>query len=282
MSSNPESSRAHCRRIAFVGGGTMARSLIGALINGGARADAIAVAEPNAQARQTLAHDFAIITHDNACAAASGADVLVLAVKPQLLRSVCAELAEIVAQTRPLVISIAAGIRIAQLRDWFATPLAIVRAMPNTPTLIGAGATGLIATPEVDAAQRAQAEMIFAGAGYVVWIEDEHLMDTVTALSGSGPAYFFVLVEALEDAAVAQGLPRETARALATQTCLGAGRMLAEVKESPTTLRERVTSPGGTTAAALDVFVKGGLHELAAQAMEAATRRGRELSEQYG
>ena len=281
MLSNPHFPNPNPGTIAFIGGGNMARSLIGALIHGGVRADAIAVVEPNAQVRQMLAHDFAVITHGNARAAASAADVLVLAIKPQLLKSVCAELAEIVAHTRPLVISIAAGIRIAQLLEWFGAPLAIVRAMPNTPALIGAGATGLIANEQVGAAQRAQAETIFAGAGRAVWIEREDLMDAVTALSGSGPAYFFALVEALEDAAVAQGLPREAARVLATQTCLGAGRMLVEDGESPAMLRERVTSPGGTTTAALDVFAKGGLRELAARAMDAATRRGRELSEQY-
>jgi pyrroline-5-carboxylate reductase len=269
-------------RIAFIGGGNMARSLISALIRAGTRADAIAVAEPNADLRAALARDFDVPTHVHARDAARGADVLVLAVKPQVLKSVCAELADVVAGTRPLVISIAAGIRIAQLRDWLGSDgLPIVRSMPNTPALIGAGATGLIANDAASPEQRAEAEAILGTAGSTVWIDHEDLMDTVTALSGSGPAYFFLLVEALEDAAVAQGLPRATARALATQTCHGAGRMLVEDGEPPTVLRERVTSPGGTTAAALDAFSSGGLRDLVASAIDAATRRGRELSEKY-
>ncbi|MFC5491189.1 pyrroline-5-carboxylate reductase [Dokdonella soli] len=269
------------RSIAFIGGGNMARSLIGALIRGGARAGSIAVAEPNAELRDALARDFGVAVHDAARTAAQGADVLVLAVKPQVLKTVCTDLAKVAAASRPLVISIAAGIRIEQLRAWFDTDLPIVRAMPNTPALIGAGATGLIANDSTSAEQRAQAEAILGAAGRTVWIEREELMDTVTALSGSGPAYFFLLVEALEEAAVAQGLPREAARALATQTCLGAGRMLVEDGESPARLRERVTSPGGTTAAALDAFAAGDLRGLVAAAVDAATRRGRELSEQY-
>jgi pyrroline-5-carboxylate reductase len=268
-------------RIAFVGGGNMARSLVGALIRGGLQADSIAVAELNADLRARLARDFGVTTHEHACDAAHGADAVVLAVKPQVMKSVCAELTGVVAAARPLVISIAAGIRIAQLRDWLGSDLPIVRSMPNTPALIGAGATGLIANDSTSAEQRGQAEAILGAAGSTVWIDREDQMDTVTALSGSGPAYFFLLVETLEDAAVAQGLPRATARALATQTCLGAGRMLVEDGEPPTVLRERVTSPGGTTAAALDAFAGGGLRDLVAAAIDAATRRGRELSEKY-
>ena len=156
--------------------------------------------------------------------------------------------------------------------------LPIVRCMPNTPALIGAGATGLFANAQASAAQRERAETILGAAGRTAWIESEELMDTVTALSGSGPAYFFLLVEALEDAAVAQGLPRETARMLASQTCLGAGRMLVEGDEAPGKLRERVTSPGGTTAAALNTFEAGHFRELVAKAVDAAAQRSKELS----
>jgi pyrroline-5-carboxylate reductase len=219
--------------------------------------------------------------HDSALAAAKGADVIVLAVKPQVMKAVCVELAASIAQARPLLISIAAGIRIDQLAAWLGGELPIVRSMPNTPALIGAGATGMIANHAASAAQRDQAAVILGAAGTTVWIDDEDMMDTVTALSGSGPAYFFLLVEALEDAAVAQGLPRATARVLATQTCFGAGRMLAEDGEPPTVLRERVTSPGGTTAAALEAFADGNLRALVASAIAAATERGRELSERY-
>jgi pyrroline-5-carboxylate reductase len=267
--------------IAFIGGGNMARSLIGALVRAGAPASSIAVAEPNAELRAALARDFGVAVHERAHDAARGAHAIVLAVKPQVLKNVCAEIADAAASTRPMIVSIAAGIRIAQIQSWLGADLPVVRAMPNTPALIGAGATGLIANAATNAAQRAQAEALLGSAGSTVWIEREELMDTVTALSGSGPAYFFLLVEALEDAAVAQGLPRETARALAAQTCLGAGRMLVEDGEPPARLRERVTSPGGTTAAALDAFAAGDLRALAATALAAATRRGQELSDQY-
>jgi pyrroline-5-carboxylate reductase len=265
-------------RIAFIGGGNMARSLIGGLIRNGAPAKAIGVSEPNAELRDALARDFALAAHADNAAAARNADVLVLAVKPQVMKIVCADLRDIAQARRPLVISIAAGIRIGQLDDWLGGGAAIVRAMPNTPALIGAGATGAHANARVTAAQREIAQSILGATGSMVWIGDEALMDTVTALSGSGPAYFFLLVEALEDAAVAQGLPRETARELALQTCLGAGRMLREDAAAPAELRRRVTSPGGTTQAALESFAASGFTAIVTRAVAAATQRGRELS----
>ena len=264
--------------VAFIGGGNMARSLIGALIRGGVAARSIAVAEPDATTREALARDFGIVAHASSTDAVRGASTIVLAVKPQVLAGVCPEIGRVLGDAAPLIVSIAAGIRIDQIERWIGRPLPIVRAMPNTPALIGAGATGLIANARASEDDRASAEAMLDAAGRTAWIEREDLMDTVTALSGSGPAYFFLLVEALEDAAVAQGLPRETARMLASQTCLGAGRMLVESGEAPSTLRERVTSPGGTTAAALAAFDAGGLRKLVAAAVAAATERGRELS----
>ncbi len=265
-------------RIAFIGGGNMARSLIGALVGAGAGARSIIVAEPDETLRNALASDFGVATHAGNADAIAGANTIVLAVKPQVLRDVCLALGPAIGDAKPLVVSIAAGIRMDQIETWLDRKLPVVRAMPNTPALVGAGATGLIANSRVDAAARTRADAILGAAGRTAWIDDEALMDTVTALSGSGPAYFFLLVEALEDAAVAQGLPRETARLLAGQTCLGAGRMLVESGEAPATLRERVTSPNGTTSAALATFDAGGLHKLVADAVDAATRRGRELS----
>jgi pyrroline-5-carboxylate reductase len=203
--------------------------------------------------------------------------VVVLAVKPQVMPAIRDGLRDTLQRQRPLLISIAAGVRLDQLERWFGA-LPIVRCMPNTPALIGAGATGLCANARVSAPQRAQAQHILDAAGTTRWIDDERLMDTVTALSGSGPAYFFALVEALEDAAAAQGLPRDTARALAVQTCLGAGRMLAESGEAPGELRRRVTSPNGTTQAALESFAADGLPAIVARAVAAATRRGEELA----
>jgi pyrroline-5-carboxylate reductase len=265
-------------RIAFIGGGNMARSLIGGLVRTGIDAADIAVAEPNAQLRDALARDFGVQVHGDNVAAARGAQVVLLAVKPQVMPQVCTGLATSVQRDSPLVISIAAGIRVDQLDGWLGGSVALVRSMPNTPALIGAGASGLFANAAVDASQRELAERVLGAAGLTVWIDEEDQMDVVTALSGSGPAYFFLLVEALEDAAVAHGLGRDAARALATQTALGAGRMLREDGEAPARLRERVTSPGGTTQAALDAFAAGGLRELVATAIAAATMRGRELS----
>jgi pyrroline-5-carboxylate reductase len=264
-------------RIAFIGGGNMARSLIGGLLATGHAAADIRVADPLAETRERLGRDFGVATFAENRLAVADADVILLAVKPQAMPKVQGELRLALQGRRPLMISIAAGVRLDQLERWLGA-LPIVRCMPNTPALIGAGATGLCANGRVSPAQKAQAQHILAAAGLTRWIADEALMDTVTALSGSGPAYFFALVEALEDAAVAQGLPRDTARALAAQTCLGAGRMLTESGEDPAELRRRVTSPNGTTQAALESFAADGLPRIAARAVAAATRRGAELA----
>jgi pyrroline-5-carboxylate reductase len=266
--------------IAFIGGGNMARSLIGGLARAGIAGAHIAVAEPSAELRAGLERDFGVAVHAHGADAVGAADAVVLAVKPQVMKTVCRALREAVRARKPVVVSIAAGIRIEQIDQWLGSDLAIVRAMPNTPALIGAGAAGLVANARTGTAQRDLAQRILDAAGLAVWIEDEALMDTVTALSGSGPAYFFLLAEALEEAAVAQGLPRATARALATQTCLGAGRMLCEDGEAPAALRARVTSPNGTTQAAIESFEAGGLRAVVADAVAAATQRGQELSAQ--
>ncbi len=264
--------------IAFLGGGNMARALIGGLLRSGVPAAALRVSEPRAEARTELAQAFAIATHADNAEAARGAALWVLAVKPQVLHAVCAELAALAQDERPLVLSIAAGIRNDQIERWLGGDLAVVRAMPNTPALLGAGAAGLCANARVDGAGRALVERVLGAVGITCWIEDEAQMDVVTALSGSGPAYFFLLVEALEQAAVARGLPREAARALAAQTCLGAGRMLLESGATAGELRQRVTSPGGTTAAALERFGAGGFAALIAAGLSAAVQRGAELS----
>ena len=277
MSTNPVS-RISSPAIAFIGGGNMARSLIGGLIRDGVPAARIAVSEPNAGLRDALARDFSVSVHAENPAAADNADVLVLAVKPQVMRTVCAGLRDIAQARQPLIVSIAAGIRIGQLDTWLGGNLAIVRCMPNTPALMGAGATGVHANARTSAAQKELARNILSAAGLAVWIDDEAQMDTVTALSGSGPAYFFLLVEALIEAAVAQGLPRDAAQQLATQTCLGAGRMLREDGAAPAELRRRVTSPNGTTQAALESFAADDFAWIVVRAIAAATRRGGELS----
>jgi len=264
-------------RIAFIGGGNMARSLIGGLLKTGLAASSITVAEPRAEARQELGRDFGVACYGENRLAAAEADVLVLAVKPQIMPAIHAELQDTLARRRPLLISIAAGVRIDQLERWFGA-LSIVRCMPNTPALIGAGATGLFANRRVSPEQRAQAQHIMDAVGLTRWVDDESLIDTVTGISGSGPAYFFALVEALEDAAFAQGMSRETARALAAQTCLGAGRMLVESGEDPGVLRQRVTSPNGTTQAALESLAAEHFAQIVARAVGAATRRAGELA----
>jgi pyrroline-5-carboxylate reductase len=266
-------------RIAFIGGGNMARSLIGGLLKTGIAASTISVAEPLAEARESLGREFGVAAFAENRLAAAEAEVLLLAVKPQVMPAIHTELRDTLQRNRPLLISIAAGVRLDQLERWFGA-LPIVRCMPNTPALIGAGATGLCANSRVSPPQRALAQHILDAAGMTRWIDDERLMDTVTALSGSGPAYFFALVEAMEDAAVAQGLPRDSARALAAQTCLGAGRMLVEGGEAPGVLRQRVTSPNGTTQAALESFSADSLPRIVARAVAAATRRGEELAAQ--
>ena len=264
--------------IAFIGGGNMARSLIGGLVARGTPASAIRVAEPVAELRAALALDFGVPVFADNAEAVAGAATWVLAVKPQVMRGVCEALAAVAQRARPLLVSIAAGITTAQFDRWLGGDVATVRTMPNTPALLGAGVTGLFATPQVDAAGREHAEALLAAAGKTVWIADEALMDAVTAVSGSGPAYVFLLAEAMQAAAEAEGLPAAASRTLALQTILGAARMLTEGTEPPAELRRRVTSPGGTTQAAIEAFETGGFRALVAGAIHAATERGRDLS----
>lgn len=264
--------------VVFIGGGNMARSLVGGLIARGVDASMIRVVDPNAGTRDALARDFGIDVRAEAADAVDGAATWVLATKPQVLRGVCESLASTAQATRPLVLSIAAGITATQLERWLGGDVAVVRTMPNTPALLGAGVTGLFANAHVDAVGRARAQALLQSAGATVWLDDEARMDAVTGTSGSGPAYVFLLAEAMEDAAIAQGLPADDARTLVVQTVLGAARMLAESGEAPAELRRRVTSPGGTTQAAIETFEAGGLRALVGDAIANATRRGGELS----
>jgi len=264
--------------VAFIGGGNMARSLIGGLVARGRPAGAIRVAEPVAALRDALRTDFGVTCAEHATSAAEGADVWVLAVKPQVMREVCAALAPLAQARRPLVVSIAAGITTAQLERWLGGDLPVVRAMPNTPALLGAGITGLFANARANDAQRADADALLDAVGPTVWIDDEATMDAVTAVSGSGPAYVFLLAEAMQAAGIAQGLPADAARALVRQTLLGAATMLVKQDEPADVLRTRVTSPGGTTQAAIETFEAGGFRELVDRAIAAATERGRQLS----
>jgi pyrroline-5-carboxylate reductase len=269
--------------IALIGGGNMARGIIGGLLGKGARAAAICVAEPAAASRAGLVDDFGVaVTADND-AAVRGAHVVILAVKPQLMAGVARALAPALQQARPLVISVAAGIRADRLQHWLGAGIPLVRAMPNRPALIGAGASGLYAQPAVDAAARALAEQVLASTGLCVWVRDESDIDAVTALSGSGPAYFFRLAELMAEAGVAQGLPADVARRLAAQTLAGAGQLVAaETTPDLARMRAEVTSKGGTTEAALQTFAEQGLDRVVTAAMASAARRSRELAEQFG
>ncbi|NZA28328.1 pyrroline-5-carboxylate reductase [Luteimonas sp. SJ-92] len=264
--------------VAFIGGGNMARSLIGGMIARGAAAGDVRVADPNEAARRALAADFGVTVFADAAEAAAGASLWMLAVKPQVMREVCTTLAPRAQAERPTVVSVAAGITSIQLDRWLGGDTAVVRAMPNTPALLGAGVTGLYANPRVDGAGRERAQALLSSAGETVWIDDEATMDAVTAVSGSGPAYVFLLAEAMEEAGIAEGLEPEAARTLVLQTILGAARMLTESGEAPAELRRRVTSPGGTTQAAVETFESGGLRALAARAIRNAATRGRELA----
>lgn len=264
--------------LAFIGGGNMARSLIGGLARRGVDTRSIRVAEPVAALREALVADFGVQAFEHGAEAAAGAGLWLLAVKPQMMRAACEPLAGVAQAQRPLVVSIAAGIPVARLQEWLGGGLPVVRCMPNTPALLGAGVTGLYAGAEVDADGRRRAEELLASAGATVWVGEETLVDAVTAVSGSGPAYAFLLAEAMEAAAVAEGLPAADARTLVVHTLLGAGRMLAEAGEAPAELRRRVTSPGGTTQAALETFQAGGFEALVARAVHAARERGAELA----
>src|SRR5690606_18588479 len=238
----------------------------------------IRVAEPVQALREALVADFGVQAFPDAASAVEGAGLWLLAVKPQVMRGVCEPLAPVAARSRPLVVSIAAGIPVDRLREWLGDGTAVVRCMPNTPALLGAGVTGLYAGPGVDAARRADAEAVLAAAGATVWIDEEPLMDAVTAVSGSGPAYVFLLAEAMQAAAGAEGLDPDQARTLVVHTLLGAARMLAETGEPASELRRRVTSPGGTTQAAIERFQADGFEALVARAIHAARVRGAELA----
>ena len=267
--------------VAFVGGGNVARSMIGGLVSLSVPASTIAVSEPDPALRAALANDFGVRAHADNADAVHAADLCVLAVKPQVLRAVCEALAPAIRESRPLIVSVAAGIPVARIEHWLGTEIAIVRAMPNTPALLGASATALYANAQVSAVQREQAARLFEAVGIARWVADESLMDTVTATSGSGPAYVFALVEAMQAAAVAQGLPADIARDLIAQTILGSGRMLVESGEDAGMLRRRVTSPGGVTAEALRCFELRGFDALIAAAIAAATTRGAELASSH-
>lgn len=260
----------------------MATSLIAGLIADGYDSQLITVSDLDSEKLAQMAARFGIHTEPDNAKAIEDAGIVVLAVKPQVLESVARGLAETLQNTQPLVISIAAGVQETILRDWLGGDVTLVRSMPNTPAMIQSGATGLYAGPGVTDEQRDMAENILRAVGLTRWVDDEAQMDAVTAVSGSGPAYFFLIMEAMEAAAIEMGLDNETARLLVLQTALGASRMAMESSDSPATLRERVTSPGGTTERALGILEEGKLRELFAKALSGAQTRSQELSNMLG
>ncbi|WP_078121166.1 pyrroline-5-carboxylate reductase [Thiosocius teredinicola] len=270
------------KRITFIGAGNMAGALIGGLIADGVPPHDITATDPSAEKCRALHEATGIRTSQDNRQAIAEAATVVLAVKPQVLKQVAEEIADTVQTHNPLVISVAAGIRCESLSTWLGGDLALVRTMPNTPAMVQSGATVLYATDGVSEKQREQAESLMRAVGLTQWVDDEALMDAVTALSGSGPAYFFLIMEAMEAVGREMGLPDETAHLLTLQTALGAARMALESSDSPQVLRQKVTSPGGTTEQAINTLVDGGIEALFTRALKAARDRSIELSTDLG
>ncbi len=268
--------------IGILGGGNMGRALIGGLLRQGTRPEQISVGESIAAARDSVSGEFGVqATADNAAALAK-ATVVVVAVKPQDAAAVLSPLQGLLTRNRPTVLSVAAGIRVAALESWCGAGVPVVRAMPNRPALVGAGATGLYAPNHVGDSHRAAAQRVMEATGEVVWVPSEDALDVVTALSGSGPAYFFLLAELMAQAAVDQGLEPQAARRLAVATLHGSGLLAHASDGNLERLRAEVTSKGGTTEAALRSFGNADLRGIVTRALESATLRSRELASQFG
>ena len=262
--------------IGFIGAGNMAGSIIRGLIGAGKNPESIFVTDIDDQKLQSITAETSVnstVTKKMP----SLVDVLILAVKPQVMKSVCQELTDV--EAVQLVISIAAGIKITQMEQWLNSEVAIVRCMPNTPALVGEGATGLFANKLVSDHQKITAQSIMGSVGLTSWMQSEKDMDTVTAVSGSGPAYFFLLIEAMQEVAQELGLKKDVAENLICQTAIGASKLIQESNDSSLILRKKVTSPGGTTERAISVFESGNIRGLVRDALIAARDRSIELSE---
>lgn len=268
--------------IALLGAGNMAQSLIGGLVTSGISCGNLWISDPDREIAARVKQRFSVQVAETNVQAVTLADVVVLAVKPQILGSVAEEIQSAVQQRKPLVLSVAAGIKIADLDRWLGGNTAIVRAMPNTPALVQSAATALCGNSLVSEEQHDLAESILRAVGVTLWLEDESLIDIVTSLSGSGPAYHFLMMEAMEEAAVQMGLPVEAARLLTLETAFGAAKMALESDETVGYLRQRVTSPGGTTEQAIRVFEENHFKEILLKAMSAARNRSVDLAQQLG
>lgn len=268
--------------ICFIGAGNMAQSLIGGLIASGYDKQNIIATDPTAEQRDLVTQIFGIQCFADNSEAINKADIVVLAVKPQIFKHVSKTLQTSIKQKKPLVISVAAGIRTNDINSWLGGNNSIVRTMPNTPALIQTGASGLYANDAVSEEQCSQAEHIMRAAGITVWVKEESQLDVVTALSGSGPAYYFMFMEAMEKTATELGLDAQTAHLLTIQTALGAAKMALESHQDCQTLRQNVTSPNGTTERAIQSFEKSGLPNMVEKAMKAAQTRAQELADELG
>ena len=270
-------------RLAIIGAGNMASCIVGGLVNSNDHnyfSDNITVSDPKNKKLSSLQQQFGITINTNNSKACKEADIVILAVKPQVIKMVVAEIKPVLTH-RPLVISVAAGITSRQLTKWLGEDIPVVRAMPNTPALVRNGATGLYANTVVSRRQREQAESILSAIGYTTWVEEESLMDTVTAVSGSGPAYFFLLMEAMIDAGVKQGLTQSIAKQLTLQTALGAAALAKSSDVDVAELRRRVTSPGGTTEQAIQYFQQANFAQIVTDAMDACAERSRQLAKAF-
>lgn len=267
-------------KLAFLGAGNMSGSIIGGLLAKDVPAENIIATRRSEERLAELKSQFGIITSSDNADAVAKSDVVILGVKPQMMQDLCNEIREQVQISKPLIISVAAGLTSETLERWLGGDIAVVRTMPNTPSLLGCGAAGLYANSKVTDTQKALSEQLMQAVGLALWVDKEDQMDAVTAVSGSGPAYFFLAMEALQKAGESVGLSTEVAEQLAIQTALGAARMASESEHDAAELRRRVTSPGGTTEQALNTFNAGGLTELYERAVKAAANRGKELAEQ--
>ncbi|PIE20702.1 MAG: pyrroline-5-carboxylate reductase [Neptuniibacter caesariensis] len=267
--------------LAFIGAGNMARAIIGGLINNGYPAEKIWASEPDESRLEDLKAQGLQTTTDNNIAVAA-AEIVVLAVKPQILKPVTEALAATVQAKKPLIISVAAGILSTSIDRWLGENTAIVRCMPNTPALVQTGANGLYANKQVTAQQRQQAEHVLQATGMTLWVDAESQLDAVTAVSGSGPAYYFLFMESMIAAGKKLGLTEDVATQLTLQTALGAAKMALGSDVDPAELRRRVTSPNGTTEQAIKSFIEGGLPGLVDAALQACNDRSEELAEELG
>jgi len=268
--------------IAFIGAGNMAGSIIGGLLDSGHPASCISAADPFPASLERLAEIAPVTVCSDNRQAAANADVIILAVKPQVMAEATASIAPAVQDNGAVVISIAAGVTIASMLARLGPQAAIVRCMPNTPALLGCGASGLFANDNCSGQQREYARSILEAVGITCWVETEQALDAITALSGSGPAYFFLFMEAIIDAGCELGLDHDTATTLAMQTGLGASRMAIESDVDLVELRRRVTSPAGTTERAIQMFEQDGLREVVTNAMRAAANRAAEMAREMG